>query len=105
MPNAASWNGKWSGEGRCYAIVKNFPGKKGEAKAAEILAKRSYYYGWSDGWGASVSVKMVTPAESRSYRKRSVGFAGYDWMVASIIRYGKIYATHEEPKAESTVTA
>lgn len=36
MPNCASWNGRWSGEGRKYVIIKAFKGKKAEsAKKAQ----------------------------------------------------------------------
>lgn len=95
MPTANSWNGRWSGEGRCYARLETFRGVKGGQRAAEILAKAPYYYHWSDGWSAAVSVREVTPAEARTLRKKSVGMAGYDWMVETIRLYGKILADHE----------
>lgn len=95
MPNRGSWNGGWSGEDRLFCIIKSFKTQKEIAKAQGLLQKRSFYYGWSDGWGASVSIKEVTPAEARQLRKKSSGFADYDWMVQSILDYGKILATHE----------
>lgn len=95
MPNRGSWNGGWSGEDRLFCIIKSFKTQKAVDKATELLQKRSFYYGWSDGWGASVSIKEVTPAEARQMKKKSSGFAGYDWMVDSIIDYGKILASHE----------
>lgn len=90
MPNRGSWNGGWSAERDYFAIVKSFRGKKAEARAAEILAKGSYYYGWSDGWGASVAVRQVNRNESVAARRKSKGFCGYDWMVRTICDYGKI---------------
>lgn len=90
MPGRGSWNGRWSGEDRCYAIVKKFTGKRGAEKAAAILTQRSYFYGWSDGWGARVSVREIDAAEARRLRKRSSGFCGYDWMIQTICDYGKI---------------
>ncbi len=91
MPNAASWNGKWSGEGRYYSVVKPVP----KAKALELLKKDSYYYGWDDGWGASVSVEHVDSRQAQKARRKSVGFCGYEWMVKSIIEYGEIKARRE----------
>lgn len=90
MPSNNAWNGRWSGEGRCYAILKTFRGKKQEAKAAELCAKRSYYYSFGDGWGAAVGVREVDASEARRLRKNSAGFCGYDWMVRTIFDYGEI---------------
>lgn len=97
MPSCPSWNGKWSGEGRKYVIVKRFTTAKGGQLAAEMIAHGSYWYSWSDGWGAQVSVKEVDGREAARLRKESNGFAGYDWMVESIMSYGKILADHEIP--------
>ena len=94
MPGVASWNGRWSGEGREYVIVKSLGRSKAAgARGAEILAGAPYGYGFGDGWFASVSVREVDPAEARKLRRTSAGFCGYDWMVESIIRDGKILAT------------
>lgn len=109
MPGAASWNGRWSGEGKLYAIVRKFVGKKETEKARVILAKGYYHYGWPDGWRAGITVKECTGPEARKIRKASQGFCGYDWMVTSILARGKILADHEiqaeekppTPKAES----
>ena len=95
MPGVGSWNGKWTGEGRLYCITKTFTGKKGTAKAEKLLAEKSWYYSWNDGWGASISAKHVDGQEAARMRKQSQGFYGYDWMVDSIIMYGKPLATHE----------
>ena len=99
MPNRGSWNGGWSGEGTLYAIVKNFGrGKRAEAQAQRILSQGLWYYRWNDGWGASISAKEVSTAESRQIRQKSKGFSGYDWMVESILVRGKILADHEIPE-------
>lgn len=86
MPGVASWNGKWSGEGSYYAIVKNL-GKSQEAEknAKEILSKGYFTYHWTDGWSAGVKVRAVDAREAAKARKKSRGFWGYDWMVDSII--------------------
>lgn len=91
MPNNNAWNGRWSGDGRCYARIKNLGHtKKAEAKAAKLIAGSSYYYNFGDGWGASVSVREVTASEAAKIRRKSAGFCGYDWMIDSIMYYGEI---------------
>jgi hypothetical protein len=95
MPNCASWNGKWSGEGRKYVIVKTFKSKKQIEQAQSIVKTGYYHYSWSDGWGAGIRVSEVDSAQARKLRKESQGFAGYNWMVDSIMQYGKILADHE----------
>lgn len=95
MPNRGSWNGGWSGEGDLYCIVKSFTTRKEIAKAEEMIAKRNFYYSWSDGWGANIEVKAVDHSESAKLQKKSKGFCGYDWMVNTIILYGKALADHE----------
>ena len=86
MPHNNSWNGKWSGEDKLYVITRNLP----KQKAKEIITQKSYYHNFGDGWGASISVTHVDSKEAAKLRKKSKGFCGYDWMVDSIIQYGKI---------------
>jgi hypothetical protein len=91
MPNNNAWNGRWSGEERCYARIKNLGrAKKAEAKAAKLIAGSNYYYNFQDGWGAIVSVREVIAAEAAKIRRKSAGFCGYDWMIDSIMYYGEI---------------
>lgn len=94
MPNRGSWNGAWTGEGRLFARIRKFGRSKDlKQKAEQILRERNYCHGWSDGWGASVSVRQVSAAEARKIERRSAGFCGYDWMIESIISHGKIQTT------------
>jgi hypothetical protein len=102
MPACPSWNGRWSGEGRKYVIVKRFTTAKGGLMAAKILAEGSYWYSWSDGWGANIEVQQVDGLAAGKLRKESDGFSGYDWMVDSIVSYGRILADHQiEPYLET----
>ena len=101
MPNVASWNGKWTGEGTLYAKVINFGrSKKADEKAKAILAKGYYRYAFGDGWSAGISVKAVLPREAAMIRRKSKGFYGYDWMVDSIRSDGKIISYSERCKME-----
>lgn len=90
MPGKASWNGRWSGEGRCYARVRKFTKEQEEQyNIAEKLGKK-FFYTWSDGWCASVLMRKVDAKEANQIRKKSVGFSGYDWMISSILKNGYI---------------
>ena len=94
MPNRGSWDGKWSGEDRNYTLVRDF-----DADRASQLDGRSWSYSWPDSWRAEVSARVVSEGEAL---EQSHGFNGYDWMVASILRYGEIYADHERPETAET---
>lgn len=86
MPGCNSWDGKWSGAGRDYSIKRT---------VKDEVAKRlfpdgefaSWYYHWSDGWGACVKGRVL-PVGDRT--KASGRFSGYDWMVDSILARGEI---------------
>lgn len=95
MPNCASWNGKWSGDGRKFVIVKTFRGKKATEKAEKIRDTGYYHYSWPDGWGAGITVKEIDSRQAVRLRRESEGFCGYDWMVESIIKYGEPLADHQ----------
>jgi hypothetical protein len=97
MPQRNSWNGRWSGEDRRYIITKTFSASQAD-KANEIIKQGSYYYNWGDGWGAAIDVSLVDAKEAAKLRKKSAGFCGYDWMVNTIIQYGKPMADHEVKK-------
>lgn len=91
MPNIGSWNGKWSGESNYYAKIVNLGRTKDKEELGnEILSKNRYYYDFGDGWGMSIQIRKVDSKEATKIRKKSNGFCGYDWAVASILKHGKI---------------
>lgn len=93
MPKIGSWNGKWTGEEKYYAKVINFTKKYGKGKEAiEKLetVKGSFCYNFGDGWSACVDVKEIDSKEASKIRRKSNGFCGYEWMIESILTYGKI---------------
>ncbi len=103
MPNRSSWNGRWSGDGKCYAIVKPIGrSRKARAKADAILAEKSFYHNFGDGWGASVAVREVDQNEARQLRRQSLGFCGYDWMVSDILANGRIGKPAQAATGEGT---
>ena len=95
MPGCQSWNGKWSGEGRKYAITHTFTKKEDIKNAVKILNERSFHYRWDDGWVARIDVHEVDSKQKRKLSNESLGFCNYDWMVRTIIQYGKPMADHE----------
>lgn len=87
MPNVGSCNGKWTGSGKNYVIFRTL--KNAEC---ENIEEKTYRYDFGDGWSASVTVTKTDAATKRKNQKKSDGFAGYDWMVDSIIKHGEIIA-------------
>ena len=85
MPNVGSWDRKWSGEGRTYAVVKNIHKNKCTLKDGDY-----FRYNFGDGWSAGVQVSIIDSSEAAKIRRKSAGFCGYEWMVESIIKHGKI---------------
>lgn len=88
MPNNNAWDGKWSGEGKLYAVTRSF--SSGNKRAQQILDKGYFTYNFGDGWTAGIHVRKVDAKEAARIRKKSRGFYGYDWMVKSIILELKI---------------
>ena len=89
MPGCPSWNGRWSGERDRHVLVQPLGRTaKSVAKAAKVLAGAPYTHRWSDGWRASIDVRIVDGVEARKLRKQSSGFCGYDWMVKNIMLHG-----------------
>jgi hypothetical protein len=98
MPSAPSWNGKWSGEDRLWAVIRSL-----RDIPAELIG--SHTYRWSDGWCACVRVREVSKSDAAQIRKKSAGFCGYEWMIDSLLRYGKILADHEVKALQEQPTA
>ena len=89
MPGRNTWNGKWSGEDRNHTLLRDV-----DDAQVERIDGRSWFYSWPDGWCAEITARVVKEDEPLA---TSHGFNGYDWMVTSILRYGKIYADHQRP--------
>lgn len=90
MPNVGSWNNRWSGEDRPYVYLFRAPEKNKQFLADRLSLIGYYHYDFGDGWGAGVTIKEVTEAEYKRFKKITAGFSGYDWMVNSIIKYKRI---------------
>jgi len=78
----------WSGAGKDYLIFKTLADKAALALLGPRGAK-SWSYAFGDGWVAMVSARIL-PAGTKP--AKSLGFAGYNWMVDSILAYGEIRA-------------
>lgn len=88
MPGNNAWNGKWSGDGECYARVKTFVTRSYKEQLLKLVGHHSYSFG--DGWRASIEVKVVTKEEKKLLLKATRGFSGYDWMIDKLILHGEI---------------
>ena len=91
MPGVASWNGKWSGDGRNYTIVR----KMSDTAANKLPSgsnTASWSHHWDDGWSARITASIVAPGERC---KKSDGFYGYEWMVSNILCYGQTEKPHK----------
>ena len=102
MPGVASWDGKWTGEGNCYAIVRSVNAEEA-LRACNLRLGGSlepgretgcHRYSFGDGWHASIDVRGVDRNEARRLRRKSDGFCGYDWMVDAILKTGRIVVEH-----------
>ena len=100
MPNPPSWNGKWSGADRPHWLIKNVgTTQHARAKWEKLIGRHSHRF--SDGWVANVTVREVTSSAARKMRKDSAGFAGYEWMIESLDRYGRITTENFQAAAGS----
>lgn len=90
MPEKGSWNGKWTEEGKLFC--RCLP----ERTVPKELIGNSYDYRWEDGWRASVAVDKVPCREAEKMERKSAGFCGYDWMIKSLIKNGRIISPSEE---------
>lgn len=88
MPNNNSWNGRWSGEDKLYARVRTYSSRDLKHKLIQLVG--NHYYNFGDGWGANVEVKVVKADEAKKIRKKTAGFAGYEWMIDSLVLDGRI---------------
>lgn len=91
MPSNNSWNGCWTGENNLYALVRNVGTIKGAREKWEKLIGR-HTYSFGDGWVACVTVRECTSSAAIKLRKDSKGFCGYEWMIDSLARWGRILA-------------
>ena len=62
------------------------------------IGTNHFFYRWDDGWTACVTTTRVSCAEAKKLDRKSKGFCGYDWMIASIIRHGAIGTEREMDK-------
>lgn len=90
MPRNNSWNNKWTGDDKVHVRICRVSDRSFESSIEKALLGNSFYYDFNDGWAACVSVSEVSEQEAKELTKKSVGFAGYDWMIASLRHDGTI---------------
>lgn len=100
MSKIGSWNGKWSGTDKEYALYQEVTEFKW------VCLKNEYFYDFGDGW--EVCIKVINPAVTPElgWSRRHVctdGFCGYEWMVDAILLRGKII-TKEDWRREQELS-
>lgn len=94
MPGVNSWNGKWSGEGKKYYAIRKvsdrYLNSSEHFKALRENATDVFSYDFGDGWVANVTLEVIDKEVVNQRKEESAGFAGYDWMIDSIILHGEI---------------
>jgi hypothetical protein len=103
MPNVGSWNGQWTGKSSKYFRHINVSKQEAE-KILDGKQRNYWYYNFGDGWGASVSVVKVLSGEKNKRERISKGFAGYDWMIDEILKYGRILERQERQEMRKQET-
>lgn len=99
MSKIGSWDGKWSGAGKQYIIIQAVDSNIFNRIITDtsisgnklIFNPRKYSYDFKDGWEVTIVVSATTSKSlklNKLYRKN--GFAGYEWMVFSIIKHNEI---------------
>jgi hypothetical protein len=86
MPGRNSWDGRWSGQDRPHNRVRTLRGQKIIELGLDDQAC-SWEHSFGDGWVARVSARVLAPGEKAP---KSVGFAGYDWMIDNLLRFGTL---------------
>lgn len=88
MPSNNAWNGRWSGDGKNYEVTRELALDVADRILGEPGADPvSWSHDFGDGWRAQVTGRRIDDCATL---KQSEGFAGFDWMVDSIIEHGSI---------------
>jgi hypothetical protein len=85
MPNCGSRNGKWTGAGRKYTVIRKL-------EANSPIIGKYFLYQWNDGWCARVDARKA------NREKPTNEFRMYEWMIDSIIQHGEIRPTWQGEK-------
>ena len=93
MPNSGSWNGRWSGEKDRHCIIRDYSEKDFENYKKNLIG--TWFYRWDDGWTACINGDEITRETATKLKRLKTSFCGYDWMVGSIVKYGKIMTPNE----------
>ena len=91
MPNVGSWNGIWTAASNFYGKTKKL-----SPKLENEMDGKSWFYRWDDGWTACVSCEKMPAREANKAMKKSKGFCGYEWMIASILKHNEILIERKE---------
>jgi hypothetical protein len=89
MPQKGSWDGKWTGENKLYVLIR-MVSKEAAERLLDGNKVKQWDYNFGDGWVAQIDGRYIEEGESNEFTRKSAGFAGYDWMVDSLLIDGTI---------------
>ena len=75
-------NGRWDGSGKNYLKGISF---EDDDEGLKKFNAGKHFFDFEDGWEACVTVIRATADKKRKANEITEGFAGYDWMIDSII--------------------
>lgn len=90
-----TWNGRWAGEDKIFAKEVFLSTSKRE-RLSELGfdlrrgAKKSFTHDFGDGWVAEITMTVGAKKDFKEVMKHSEGFMGYEWIIDSILKHGKI---------------
>lgn len=80
MPSHPSW-----GQSEPKVVIRSLTDKK-LREVMGAASTRDWYHHWNDGWTARVTGRVMARGERAPLSQH---FAGYDWMVDNILRFGQ----------------
>lgn len=90
-----TWNGRWAGEDNVFAKEVFLSTSKRE-RLKELGfdlrrgAKKTFTHDFGDGWVAKITMTVGAKKDFEEIMKHSEGFMGYEWIIDSILKHGKI---------------
>lgn len=86
-----NWNTRYysGGNDRNFSILRVWNAT--ETKKLGLVDKcKGYHYNFGDGWALNVELRKCSNSELKQYKKECNPYHSYQWMVDSILKFGKI---------------
>ena len=86
-------SGKWTGLDKKYYIIKTISDKAFKIYNKAVLKGKitqNWYHPHNDDWGAHVQLDVINAREAFKRRRLEFGFAGFEWLISSIMKDGTV---------------